>query len=203
MISQFKMVIHLICLFEIFDIEYLFQTLNYIFSNSSQIKSSSSSKLSEKSASGCDLNDYSSSSPSKSSNDYLSPPPSGHQIRRVQFKPETEHPIGQERYEDSAKRDFSTQMLGSKLNDGASSGSGTGFRNNVVIDDDEDEKMKHVTKLFVGNLPTSTTLAELLTVFKKFGPVNEKLSVVKDQNYALVTSLFCFILFLKYLELVN
>jgi RNA recognition motif-containing protein len=43
-----------------------------------------------------------------------------------------------------------------------------------------------VTKLFVGNLPTSTTLQELLIVFKKFGPVNEKLSVVKDHNYAFI-----------------
>ena len=45
---------------------------------------------------------------------------------------------------------------------------------------------KQVTKLFVGNLPTSTTLPELLDVFKKYGPVNEKLSVVKDQNYAFI-----------------
>ena len=37
-----------------------------------------------------------------------------------------------------------------------------------------------------GILPTSTTLPELLTVFKKYGPVNEKLSVVKDQNYAFI-----------------
>lgn len=43
-----------------------------------------------------------------------------------------------------------------------------------------------ITKLFVGNLPTSTTLPELLAVFKKYGPVNEKLSVVKDQNYAFI-----------------
>jgi hypothetical protein len=45
---------------------------------------------------------------------------------------------------------------------------------------------QHITKLFVGNLPTSTTLPELLDVFKKYGPVNEKLSVVKDQNYAFI-----------------
>ena len=49
---------------------------------------------------------------------------------------------------------------------------------------EEEHEDKHVTKLFVGNLPTSTTLPELLAVFKRFGPVNEKLSVVKDQNYA-------------------
>lgn len=42
------------------------------------------------------------------------------------------------------------------------------------------------TKLFVGNLPMSTTLPELLEVFKKYGPVNEALSVVKDQNYAFI-----------------
>jgi RNA recognition motif-containing protein len=29
-------------------------------------------------------------------------------------------------------------------------------------------------------------LTELLKVFKRFGPVNEKLSVVKDQNYAFI-----------------
>ena len=52
--------------------------------------------------------------------------------------------------------------------------------------DDDEESNKHVTKLFVGNLPTSTTLQELLAVFKRFGPVNEKLSVVKDQNYAFI-----------------
>jgi RNA recognition motif-containing protein len=51
---------------------------------------------------------------------------------------------------------------------------------------EEEHEDKHVTKLFVGNLPTSTTLPELLAVFKRFGPVNEKLSVVKDQNYAFI-----------------
>lgn len=51
---------------------------------------------------------------------------------------------------------------------------------------EEEQDDKHVTKLFVGNLPTSTTLPELLAVFKRFGPVNEKLSVVKDQNYAFI-----------------
>ena len=53
-------------------------------------------------------------------------------------------------------------------------------------DDEYDEINKHVTKLFVGNLPTSTTLPELLAVFRKYGPVNDKLSVVKDQNYAFI-----------------
>lgn len=42
------------------------------------------------------------------------------------------------------------------------------------------------TKLFIGNLPASTRLSELLALFKKYGPVNEKLSVVKDQNYAFI-----------------
>lgn len=50
----------------------------------------------------------------------------------------------------------------------------------------QQQQQRHVTKLFVGNLPTSTTLPELLAVFKKYGPVNEKLSVVKDQNYAFI-----------------
>ncbi len=39
-------------------------------------------------------------------------------------------------------------------------------------------------KLFVGNLPSNTTLEELIELFGKFGKVNEKLSVVKDDNYA-------------------
>jgi RNA recognition motif-containing protein len=51
---------------------------------------------------------------------------------------------------------------------------------------EEEHEDKHVTKFFVGNLPTSTTLPELLAVFKRLGPVNEKLSVVKDQNYAFI-----------------
>ena len=42
------------------------------------------------------------------------------------------------------------------------------------------------TKLFIGNLPSSTKLCELLQLFKKYGAVNEKLSVVKDQNYAFI-----------------
>jgi RNA recognition motif-containing protein len=41
-------------------------------------------------------------------------------------------------------------------------------------------------KLFVGNLPSSTKLEEIIEFFKKYGPINEKLSVVKDQNYAFV-----------------
>lgn len=58
--------------------------------------------------------------------------------------------------------------------------------NNNLIDESATEMDKHVTKLFVGNLPTSTTLPELLNVFKKYGPVNEALSVVKDHNYAFI-----------------
>lgn len=42
------------------------------------------------------------------------------------------------------------------------------------------------TKLFIGNLPSSTRLCELVSIFKKYGRVNEKLSVVKDQNYAFI-----------------
>lgn len=47
---------------------------------------------------------------------------------------------------------------------------------------------KHIdrTKLFIGNLPASTRLQELLDLFKKYGKINEKLSVVKDQNYAFI-----------------
>ena len=50
----------------------------------------------------------------------------------------------------------------------------------------EETSRRQETKLFVGNLPMSTTLPELLEVFKKYGPVNEALSVVKDQNYAFI-----------------
>jgi hypothetical protein len=42
------------------------------------------------------------------------------------------------------------------------------------------------TKLFIGNLPASTRLCELLAIFRKYGRINEKLSVVKDQNYAFI-----------------
>jgi hypothetical protein len=41
-------------------------------------------------------------------------------------------------------------------------------------------------KLFVGNLPHNTKLADLIAIFDKFGRVNEQLSVVKDDNYAFV-----------------
>ncbi|CAF0709529.1 unnamed protein product [Brachionus calyciflorus] len=58
--------------------------------------------------------------------------------------------------------------------------------NNNYLDELENDTDKQVTKLFVGNLPTSTTLPELLAVFKKYGPVNEALSVVKDHNYAFI-----------------
>ncbi len=40
--------------------------------------------------------------------------------------------------------------------------------------------------MFIGNLPTSTRLQDLLDLFRKFGRINEKLSVVKDQNYAFI-----------------
>ena len=45
-------------------------------------------------------------------------------------------------------------------------------------------------KLFVGNLPLNTTIDELLEIFGKYGRVNEKLSVVKDDNYAFI-HFFC------------
>lgn len=41
-------------------------------------------------------------------------------------------------------------------------------------------------KLFVGNLPPSTRLEDLVELFGRFGRVNEQLSVVKDDNYAFV-----------------
>ena len=42
---------------------------------------------------------------------------------------------------------------------------------------------KQVTKLFVGNLPIGTTLSELLPIFKRFGPVDEQLSAVKQRDH--------------------
>ena len=41
-------------------------------------------------------------------------------------------------------------------------------------------------KLFVGNLPSSTGLSEVLDLFRPYGRVNEQLSTVKDDNYAFV-----------------
>lgn len=41
-------------------------------------------------------------------------------------------------------------------------------------------------KLFVGNLPSNTTLDELIELFSKYGRVNRNLSVVKDDNYAFI-----------------
>ena len=41
-------------------------------------------------------------------------------------------------------------------------------------------------KLFVGNLPTNTSIIELFELFKLYGQVNEQLSTVKDDNYAFI-----------------
>ena len=41
-------------------------------------------------------------------------------------------------------------------------------------------------KLFVGNLPSNTSLSEIIELFGKYGSVNQDLSVVKDDNYAFV-----------------
>ena len=41
-------------------------------------------------------------------------------------------------------------------------------------------------KLFIGNLPSNTTIEELVELFSRYGRVNEKLSVVKDDNYAFI-----------------
>lgn len=57
------------------------------------------------------------------------------------------------------------------------------LRSHRNTDQDADQ---NVAKLFVGNLPTTTTLPELLSVFRQYGPINERLSVVKDHNYAFI-----------------
>lgn len=41
-------------------------------------------------------------------------------------------------------------------------------------------------KLFVGNLPSNTSLVDVLELFRPYGRVNEQLSTVKDDNYAFV-----------------
>ena len=50
----------------------------------------------------------------------------------------------------------------------------------------QQQQLVDYKKLFVGNLPSNTKLGEILEFFRKYGPINEKLSVVKDQNYAFV-----------------
>lgn len=76
----------------------------------------------------------------------------------------------------------------SSSNAEADSAASASFLNDSASSDADPQaaNKQQVTKLFVGNLPTSTTLPELLEVFRKYGPVNEKLSVVKDQNYAFI-----------------
>jgi RNA recognition motif-containing protein len=68
----------------------------------------------------------------------------------------------------------------------SASGLNSSENQDLFIGSRDRDRDKNVTKLFVGNLPTSTTLPELLDVFKQYGAVNEKLSVVKDQNYAFI-----------------
>jgi RNA recognition motif-containing protein len=107
------------------------------------------------------------SSPSKSSSNEFSSPESSSKLNGAPSK-----------YQSKEAR-----LAYSQLNKSSDFGS---FCDVDKEEDEEEDSNKHVTKLFVGNLPTSTTLPELLAVFKKFGPVNEKLSVVKDQNYAFI-----------------
>lgn len=42
------------------------------------------------------------------------------------------------------------------------------------------------TKLFVGNLPSDTLLEELISLFSKYGRVNEQLCIVKQDHYAFI-----------------
>ena len=42
------------------------------------------------------------------------------------------------------------------------------------------------TKLFVGNLASDTTLADLFELFAPFGDINQELCCVKDENYAFI-----------------
>jgi hypothetical protein len=152
--------------------------LNEMISNLNCLQSNnttslkSSKPLSDRSTSG-ELNDYSSSSPSKSSNDYSSPQSSSSRFHQFNKNSDARHESN------LISSDQHHQQLHNKRE----------LKNDEEDTDDDNNNSnnknnKHVTKLFVGNLPTSTTLPELLTVFRKYGPVNEKLSVVKDQNYA-------------------
>ncbi|CAF0849385.1 unnamed protein product [Brachionus calyciflorus] len=54
-------------------------------------------------------------------------------------------------------------------------------RSNQLSNNGTDRK-----KLFVGNLPSNTTLDQLIELFSKYGKVNRNLSVVKDDNYAFI-----------------
>ena len=62
---------------------------------------------------------------------------------------------------------------------------------NFGLDNAEDKRANKLgknskTKLFVGNLPSDTTLEELINLFSKYGRVNEQLSIVKQDHYAFV-----------------
>ena len=132
------------------------------FYNHFNLNSNHSSRLNSKSSSNDMNNDYlfnSVSSPSKSSANEISSP-------------------------ESSKTSFSSQIHAhhhqrSRINN-------TNQHHLIAPKFNTENDDSQITKLFVGNLPTSTTLPELLNVFKKYGPVNEKLSVVKDQNYAFI-----------------
>lgn len=60
------------------------------------------------------------------------------------------------------------------------------YLNNHHLNKETKSNMPDRKKLFVGNLPSKTTLAELIEVFKVFGPINEQISVVKEDNYAFI-----------------
>ena len=93
----------------------------------------------------------------------------------------------------SSYRSQSLDSNGSELSVGSSTRSSvqsinpsTGFYIRPELTRRESASISDKKKLFVGNLPANTTLAELLEIFRKYGPVNEQLSVVKDDNYAFI-----------------
>lgn len=46
--------------------------------------------------------------------------------------------------------------------------------------------MPNPCKLFVGNIPRTATLEDIISVFQRFGPVDEAHCAIKDNNYAFI-----------------
>lgn len=141
-------------------------------------------------------NELNDSSPSKtsSSQDYSSPQQiSSKSLHRMQDLDHQHHQQQQQKFHNNHNNPYQQhhhlqqeEQIESGGAAGFSGGSGGGGVNSDGGSGGGGGSDKSITKLFVGNLPTSTTLPELLAVFKKYGPVNEALSVVKDHNYAFI-----------------